>query len=104
MLDDLLGGSTEHEPDEPNPEAEYAPDVPSVSIPDTTDADVSPELFTAFWGVVLSANVGLFAVSLGLMLVYFRGQWRLGGTAVALGVGTFVYGYFKYRRYQRQNR
>ncbi len=102
VLDDLLGSSAteQYEPDDPDPESEFAPDVPSVSIPDTSNADVSPELFRAFWGVVLSLNVGLFAASLGLMLVYFREQWQLGGAAFALGVGTLLYGYLKYRRYQ----
>ena len=105
MLDDLLGNGAaeQYEPDEPNPEEEYAPDVPSVSIPDSSDADVPAELALAFWSVVVSVNVGLFAASLGLMLVYFRGQWRLGGGVVALGVGTLAYGYLKYRRYQQQH-
>ena len=65
--------------------------------------DVPAELALAFWSVVVSVNVGLFAASLGLMLVYFRGQWRLGGGVVALGVGTLAYGYLKYRRYQQQH-
>lgn len=103
MLDDVLDDPEPNEPSEPNPEDEYAPDVPSVSIPDTSDADVPPELFKAFWGTVVSINVGLFAVSLGLMLVYFRGQWRVGGGAIVLGIGTLVYGYLKYRRYQQDN-
>lgn len=102
MLDNLLGGSTEHEPDEPDPEAKHGPDVPSVSIPDTSDVDVPPELARTFWSVVISANVGLFAASLGLMFIYFRGQWRLGGGLFVLGIGTLVYGYFKYRRYQNR--
>lgn len=113
VLEELLGGKSEYEPeepdpeeyepDEPDPEEKYAPDVPSVSIPDTSDADVPQELFTAFWGIVVSVNVGLFAASLGLMLVYFRGQWRLGGGVFALGVVTLAYGYLKYRRYQQHN-
>lgn len=103
MLDDVLGGQSEYEPDEPNPEEEYAPDIPSVSIPDTAEADVPPGLLTAFWSVVVSLNVGLFATSLGLMLVYFRGQWRLGGGVFVLGVATLAYGYLKYRGYRRRN-
>lgn len=103
MLEDLLGGQSEYEPEEPDPEEEYAPEVPSVSIPDTSDTDVPPGLLTAFWGVVVSLNVGLFAASLGLMLVHFRGQWRLGGGVFALGITTLAYGYLKYRHYQRHN-
>lgn len=103
VLDDLPDGSTEeYESDEPDPEAEYAPDPPSVSIPDTSDADVPPELAQVFWSVVVAVNVGVLAVSLGCMFIYFRGEWRLGGSAVILGVGTLLYGYVKYRRYQNR--
>ena len=105
MPDDLPDGSTEqYEPDEPDPETKYAPDVPSVSIPDASDADVPPELARAFWSVVIAVNIGLLAVSLGAMFIYFRGQWRLGGGAVVLGVGMLCSAYFKYWRYQRRNR
>ncbi|HET7322935.1 MAG TPA: hypothetical protein VFJ06_01240 [Halococcus sp.] len=96
MFDDPLNRSTEHEPDDP--ETKYAPDIPSVSIPDTSDVDVPPELAQAFWRVVVAVNIGVFAVSLGLMLVYFRGEWQLGGSAVALGIVTLIYGYLRYWR------
>ncbi|WP_049996635.1 DUF7322 domain-containing protein [Halococcus sediminicola] len=103
MLDDLPDGSTDqYEPDEPDPEAEYTPDIPSVSIPDTSDADVPPELARVFWNVVLAANIGLFAVALGLMVGVFQGQWRLGGGAIALGAVALLLGYRRYRRYQNR--
>jgi hypothetical protein len=103
VFDDQSDGpAAEYEPDDPDPEAEYIPDVPSVSIPDTSDADVPSELARAFWRVLASVNVGLLAVSLGCMFIYFRGRWRLGGSAVVLGVGTLLYGYLTYRRYQNR--
>lgn len=96
MFDD----STEHEPDEP--ESTYAPDIPSVSVPDTSDVDVPPAMARMFWRVVIAVNIGVLAVSLGLMVGYFRGQWRLGGAAVVLGVGTLLYGYLIYWRHQNR--
>jgi hypothetical protein len=98
VFDDSNG--SEHEPDEPDPEAKYAPDIPAVSIPDTSDVDVPPEVARMFWRVVIAANIGVLAMSLGLMVIYFRGQWRLGGSAIALGLGTLAYGYLIYWRQQ----
>ena len=43
------------------------------------------EVFWAFLGAVLLAQVGLFAASLGLMLVGFRGQLLIGGSLLAGG-------------------
>jgi hypothetical protein len=97
---DDSNGSTEHEPDEPDPETKYAPDIPSVSIPDTSEVDVPPEVARMFWRIVIVVNIGVLAVSLGLMIIYFRGQWPIGGSAIALGLGTLAYGYLIYWRQQ----
>ena len=115
MSDDPVDGSIDRfEPDEPDPEAEYTPDTPSVSIPDATkdapsvsipeigDVDVPPGLARAFWGAVVAVNIGLFAVSLGLMVGVFRGQWRLGATAIVLGVVALLSGYRRYRAHQNR--
>jgi len=52
--------------------------------------------FWAFLAAVVLAQVGLFAASLGLMLVYFQGQSAIGGSlfvggviALALTVGIY---------------
>jgi hypothetical protein len=75
---------------EPDPEAALAP-----SVPEETNA---PEgLFRAFWGLVATINLGLFAASLGLMLVGFRGQVREGGAVFLLGVAALAYAGHKYR-------
>lgn len=78
---------------EPDPESDLAPDVPE--IPD--DADVPEGLFRAFWGLVATINLGLFAASLGLMLVVFRGQLREGGAVFLLGVAALAYAGYRYR-------
>jgi hypothetical protein len=56
------------------------------------------EVFWAFLGAVLLAQVGLFAASLGLMLAGFRGQLVVGGTLFVGGVlalgGTFAIYYW----------
>lgn len=100
VFDDPLNRSPEHEPDEPDPESTYAPDVPAVSIPDTSEADVPPEVSRTFWSVVVLADIGVLAVSLGCMFIYFRGQLRLGGAGVVLGVAALAHGYYIYRRQQ----
>jgi hypothetical protein len=93
-----------------DPKEGLGPGVPSVRVPDAADtdaddpdadtgADVSSDLFVTFWGLVVTLNLALFATSLGVMLAYFRGQFRLGGGLVVLGALAFAYAYYKYRRY-----
>jgi hypothetical protein len=48
-------------------------------------ADVDPVVFRTFWGAVLSINVAMAAISIGLLVIYFRGDWDLGGLALAVG-------------------
>ena len=71
-------------------------DVPSVedpseSLPDPSTVD--PEIQRSFAVAVIYANVAVLGVSLGLMLIGFRGQWRWGGFAVVVGLlaGVRVY-------------
>jgi hypothetical protein len=72
-------------PDEPDEFDPYSlgPGIPTVK---TSEADVPAEVFTAFWAAVLFANVALFAISLGLMLIGFRGDWEMGGPSLLIGV------------------
>lgn len=96
------------EPDEPFTDRYGEPDVEpdveedpeedlefGIDIPDESDAD--PELFREFWSLVATINLGLFAASLGLMLVAFRGQWTTGGGVFILGAISLVYAWWKYR-------
>ncbi|MFB6164058.1 MAG: hypothetical protein ABEJ31_02770 [Haloarculaceae archaeon] len=66
--------------------------------PDPSTNDVPRDLARSFWKLVAIFNVALFAASLGPMLIVFRGEWGRGGAVFALGVATFVYGYWRYRR------
>lgn len=82
----LVGGATDAERDA----------VPSVDVPDASAA--SPQLRRRFWGLVIVFNVAVLALSLGVMLVAFRGRWQLGGQLVAAGAVLFAYGLYAYRR------
>ncbi|WP_129114992.1 DUF7322 domain-containing protein [Halegenticoccus tardaugens] len=75
------------EPDEPNPEARWGdperelpsvPRAPEPRQPSRPRADAASDVSGAFWASVFFVNVGLFGLSLGALLIYFRGQWTLG--------------------------
>jgi hypothetical protein len=94
------------EPEEPNPESEWGNperDLPRVPTPSVDEEDVDPEILETFWRSVVLANVALFGLALGPMLVYFRGQWLWGAAAVALGAVTGVRVYHHYRAFQRRH-
>lgn len=92
----------EPEPEE-NPFPEY--DEPSVdeltaNLPD--ESEVDSDLFRAFWGLVATLNLGLFAVALGLLIVGFRGQYQQGGAVALLGIAALAYAGYKYRKVRRE--
>ncbi|MFW5924083.1 MAG: DUF7322 domain-containing protein [archaeon] len=58
------------------------------------------EVRRLFWAIVLLLNLGFLAVSLGIMLAGFRGQYRDG--ALLVGGGSIVL-YGAYRRYQSRH-
>jgi hypothetical protein len=79
-------------PDEPK---EFDPDSLGPDIPDSSptlgesigaSADVPEELFRAFWAAVLFFNVALAALSIGAMLIYFRGDYGTGVPVLLVGV------------------
>lgn len=86
------------EPDEPDPEARWGDpendlvSVPSVETPDLdpgsegAGVEVDAEVARRFWAAVVYANVALGGISIGLLLVWFRGQVTVGGVAVAVGL------------------
>lgn len=91
-------------PDEPE---EFDPDSLGPDVPDSTDIDAEtlesvPEgLFRAFVGSAIMLNVALFGLSLGAMLIYFRGDVEIGGAALAAGGAAAVFAgryYWQYRR------
>ena len=77
-------------------------DDPSDSLPDPSRVD--PDIQQPFLAAVVYANVALLGVSLGLMLVGFRGNWRVGGTAIVIGVLAAVRVYQTVRAFKQRDR
>lgn len=104
---------------DPNPADGEAVDVPEVDTPevDTPEVDVpsvrnpaddlpdeasiDSDVSGPFAVAVVYANVALFGVSLGAMLIGFEGRWRWGGAAVLVGVFAAVRVYQTYRSFER---
>jgi len=86
------------EPDEPDPESRWGdPERDLVSVPDVEPegldpgsegggVEADPEVARLFWAAVVYANVALGGISIGLLLAGVRGQVRVGGAAVAVGL------------------
>lgn len=60
--------------------------------------NISPETLRQFVVLAVLVQAGLFAASLGVMLVAFRGQRRLGGALAILGVVALAIAVALYRR------
>ncbi|MEF8840529.1 MAG: hypothetical protein V5A62_02730 [Haloarculaceae archaeon] len=105
---EFLEESGEAWPDEPEefdphslgPETPSAPEPPD---PTAEDVEIPAELAKAFWAAVVFANVGLFAVSLGPMLVYFEGTTDVGLAVFLIGVLSLVFAYRRYHGYVHRN-
>lgn len=103
---DPFGESGPDEPDEFDPDS-LGPDVPEAPDvePDLEDSfdlqDVDEELATAFWGAAFFLNVAIAALAIGLLLVYFRGDWRNGGAALLAGTVAAVFTARYYLGYTR---
>ena len=93
-------------PDEPE---EFDPDslAPSTTIPEAPEApefsgeNAGDDVVQAFWATVIMANVALFGISLGAMIVYFLGDLRTGGAAIVVGLLAALFGYRYYAGFQR---
>ena len=66
-----------------SPEHDLVPEVPTPAV---APEDVDRDLAQTWWTSVFLANVALGAPAIGLMVIYFRGQWRGGGTAILVGL------------------
>lgn len=104
---DPFGESGPDEPDEFDPDS-LGPDVPEAPDvePDLEETfanldEVDDELVTAFWGAAFFLNVAIAALAIGLMLVYFRGDWRTGGAALLAGTVAAVFAARYYLGYER---
>jgi hypothetical protein len=92
--------------DERTPEeraADLVPEPPRAPTPDTAPEDVDPEVRTLFWQSVLVANVALFCLLFGPVLVLFTGAWVTGGVTVLIGVAASLRVYHLYRVFQRRD-
>ena len=97
------------EPEEEDPEERWGDpendlsNVPAVEIPNSEpdeDTEIDGDLRTAFWATVVLVNVAVAGVSIGAMLVYFRGELLVGGGAVAVGLLALVRAYYFYRDFR----
>ena len=100
------------EPDEPDPEEDWGDpeedlvSVPSVDVPGAEDegedlgAEIDGDVAKFFWAAVVYANIALAGISIGLLLVAFRGQWGWGGGAAVVGVFALYRTYDLYRTYR----
>jgi hypothetical protein len=80
------------------------PEVPDVDpdVPDAPEPDSVPEgLRAEFWEFVFAANVALFGLSLGAMLVAFEENVSMG--VLSLLVGTLAALFLAYRYLNRQH-
>jgi len=60
--------------------------------------EISPETLKAFVLLAVVVQAGLFAASLGVMLVWFRGQRVLGGVLAVSGLLALAFTVVVYRR------
>ena len=100
--DDGSGDPDESDPDSPDP------GTPSVGTDGDDaveiDSDDDEGVLRTFYGAVISLNVAMAAVPLGLMLIHFRGDWELGGLAVLVGLVAALATYRFYYVFRRGRR
>ena len=100
--DDGSGDPDESDPDSPDP------GTPSVGTDGgdavEIDSDDDEGVLRTFYGAVISLNVAMAAVPLGLMLIHFRGDWELGGLAVLVGLVAALATYWFYYVFRRGRR
>jgi hypothetical protein len=92
------------EPEEFDPEERWGdPERDLVQVPEPPEpGSVDEELQRTFWASVFLVNVGVAGVSLGLMLVYFRGMWLVGLGAVGVGAFALARTFLYYREFKRE--
>ena len=90
------------EPDEPDPEARWGnPEEDLVSVPSVETrapesgsegggVEIDAEVARLFWAAVVYANVAVAGVTIGPLLVAFRGQLTVGGVAI-VGVASLLH-------------
>ncbi|MEF8786793.1 MAG: hypothetical protein V5A45_12740 [Haloarculaceae archaeon] len=105
-----MSDGTDAGDEEPAPFAEYGeldeqyqepeeetlgPTIPEA--PDLSSRDADPVVEGTFWTLVAVFNVGLLAVSLGVMFVIFQENPTLGWQLTVAGCLVLGYGFYRYR-------
>lgn len=101
-IDDFELEPSSAEPEEWDPEADlHDPTVDGLTIPSvsTDEADAPPDVRRTFWTVTLVVNVAVLFVSIGPMLIYFRGWTREGLALIVAGLVLFGLAYSRYRSF-----
>ncbi|WP_136687963.1 DUF7322 domain-containing protein [Halorhabdus amylolytica] len=77
--------------------------IPTVDVPEPKPAegDFDSDVVKLFWRLVLVFNVALFGVTVGPMVLYFLGDFRIGMGLLAVGGVAGGYGFVRYRRFVR---
>lgn len=83
--------------DDESLKSEFSDDAPEFTV------DIDPEQSRLFWASVVLANVGLAAISIGPMLIYFRGQLLVGGGVTLLGMASLARVYTMYQEYETRD-
>lgn len=84
----------------------YTPESPELPGHDTGEnleskiGEVDEDTLSAFVTCVVLTNVALFGVSLGALLIVFRGAWLWGGGGVVVGVLGGIRAYQRYREWK----
>lgn len=75
---------------------------PEISIPEITvdETDVPEAILQHFWLIVIVLNAALLALSLGSMMILFRGMLSTGGALAVGGVVLFGLAFRRYRTLQ----
>ena len=113
--DDGSGDPDESDPDSPDPgtpsvgtdggDADKIDSDANEINSDAVEIDSDDEgVLRTFYGAVISLNVAMAAVPLGLMLIHFRGDWELGGLAVLVGLVAALATYRFYYVFRRGRR
>lgn len=95
----------DHEPEEYDPEAELRdPDADGITIPtvSTAEDDVPADLAKTFWIVVVVVNAAILSLSLGALLLWFRGDATVGGSLLAGGVVLLALAVRRYRAFDHE--
>lgn len=98
VVEDLIPENDQ--PEEPDPEAEltdHESELPPEPPEPPDPSDVPKDLKRNFWGLVIVFNVAIFGITVGPMLIGFRGNWRFGGALLGLGIVALVHGLYRYR-------